>query len=192
MLLDEICMPYKLLKQTADESSCDWGLPIQKLVTSIAHLKMDHVILPEPGQDGQVIFVVTADTVSQDYEGNNFGKPVDLQDAYRMVRILRNGSLVGTGFCVAKFCVKNGAWVKIDYRQGYAQARCKFDVPEAFLETYFKQHPVSLRAAGGMAVEQFGLQFFKEINGSFTAIVGLPLYELRAALTELGFYDEFL
>ena len=38
-----------------------------------------------------------------------------------------------------------------------------------------------------MAIEGVGSQFVKSIDGSYTAIVGLPLFELRTALLELGF-----
>ena len=32
-------------------------------------------------------------------------------------------------------------------------------------------------------------EFLKELNGSYTAIVGLPLYEVREALEKLGFFS---
>jgi septum formation protein len=188
MLLDQIEMPYTVIGQSADESKCDWGLPLPKLVTSIARYKMEHAKLPEPTEENQIIFVLTADTVTQDMKGNSYGKPTDREDALRMVKIMRDGSRVGTGFCIVKFASKNGAWQEIGRHEGYEQAHCEFDVPDDFLDVYF-QKSVSLRASGGIGVERFGLQFFKTINGSFTTIIGLPLFELREALAKLGFYD---
>ena len=41
--------------------------------------------------------------------------------------------------------------------------------------------------AGGYAIQGGAARFFKRINGSYTAIVGLPLYEAVAMLEGLGY-----
>lgn len=41
--------------------------------------------------------------------------------------------------------------------------------------------------AGAVTIEEFGMQFVKEIHGSYSNIIGLPLFEVRHALKTLGF-----
>src|SRR5579863_6185861 len=81
MLLEEARIPFTVVSQNADESQCDWGLPLPQLVLSIAIYKMQHVILPDGMHEGDICFVLTADTMSHDKMGTIHGKPVDRVDA---------------------------------------------------------------------------------------------------------------
>src|SRR6266702_4570522 len=81
MLLEESQIPFVTINQDADESQCDWGLPLPQLVLSIALYKMQHVILADGMHEGEVCFVLTADTMSHDNMGVIHGKPVDRADA---------------------------------------------------------------------------------------------------------------
>jgi len=54
---------------------------------------------------------------------------------------------------------------------------------------YLEQIPHAINACGAGIIEDFGLNFLKTVNGSFTAILGLPLFELRKALTTMGFFN---
>jgi septum formation protein len=40
--------------------------------------------------------------------------------------------------------------------------------------------------AGGYAIQGLGAQFVKRINGSYSAVVGLPLYETKQMLETLS------
>ena len=55
-LLIEADIQFILAQQDADETKCDWELPLPELVENIANYKMEHVILPE-GKEDQEIFV---------------------------------------------------------------------------------------------------------------------------------------
>ncbi|MFT6777052.1 MAG: septum formation protein [Paraglaciecola sp.] len=44
--------------------------------------------------------------------------------------------------------------------------------------------------AGGYAIQGLGGQFVKHIKGSYSAVVGLPLYQTRILLTEFGIINE--
>ena len=79
-LLEECKIPFEIVPQKADEASTDWTLPIEQLVLQITRLKMDNAVLPE-GKEGDICFVLTADTLSQDKKGNVQGKPIDRYDA---------------------------------------------------------------------------------------------------------------
>jgi predicted house-cleaning NTP pyrophosphatase (Maf/HAM1 superfamily) len=42
-------------------------------------------------------------------------------------------------------------------------------------------------SCGAGRIEDFGENFLKSVNGSYTTILGLPMFELRRALKEIGF-----
>ena len=50
MLLSQARIAYQTIDQEADEAACDWGLPLEKLVESIATFKMEHAIIPQDYQ----------------------------------------------------------------------------------------------------------------------------------------------
>ena len=139
------------------------------------------------GSQGQHCFVLTADTLSCDVHGTLFGKPSDRQEAIKMIQAARNGGLTCTAFCLDKKIWLNNAWKCKKHIIRCVASECCFDVPDYRLDAYLAQ-PFVFSSAGAIFVEGFGAQFVKEICGSYTTIQGLPMYELRQALTEIGFY----
>ena len=186
MLLEQAGIPFEVVGQEADESACDWGMPLQQLVEKLAVLKMDHVKMPH-GVGGDVRFVLTADTLSLDSQGNIHGKPVDRADAISKIKSLRKGGSCGTGFCIDKKLFKNGQWETEKRIVGFAKADHVFHVPDHWIERYVDSGQGE-GASGGIRIEGEGAQFLKSIHGSYTAVVGLPIYEVREALDELGFF----
>ncbi|MEX0671757.1 MAG: Maf family protein [Candidatus Babeliales bacterium] len=186
MLLQEARIPFQVIEQQADELACEWGMPLQQLVQKLAVLKMEHALVPI-GKEGAVCFVLTADTLSLDSAGIIHGKPLDRADAFAKIKALRKGGSCGTGFCLDKKIFKNGKWQTQRRSIGFAKADHIFDVPDYCIERYIDSGQ-SLGASGGIRIEGEGAQFLKMIDGSYTAVVGLPMYEVRQALYELGFF----
>lgn len=186
MLLSQIGVPFVLLDQDADEGQCDWGLPLPKLVESIAKHKMDQVIMPH-GSAGQELFVLTADTLTQDLQGNMLGKPHTPERAMQMIRAVRQGALVATAFILDKKIYQFDAWQIKERVIKIVEARLVYDVPEQCIAEYIK-NTNALSASGAITIEGYGAQFLKEVDGSYSTIVGLPLFELREALEQLDFY----
>jgi len=60
-------------------------------------------------------------------------------------------------------------------------------MPDKWIDFYLDRSFAG-RCAGGVAIKEFGAQFVKNIRGSHSAIIGLPMCELREALQEVGFY----
>jgi predicted house-cleaning NTP pyrophosphatase (Maf/HAM1 superfamily) len=56
------------------------------------------------------------------------------------------------------------------------------------VDEYYQQMPEAMYACGGSIIERYGMNFLRSINGSLTAIIGLPLNELHKRLTETGFW----
>lgn len=185
-LLREAQIPFQLISQSADESACDWNLPLSEVVASIARHKMTHAVLPT-GNEGQKIFVLTADTLSQDVDGIIQGKPKDRADAIAKIKSARTGTNLCTGFCLDRKIFKNGRWETEARIEQVVSASYLFSVPDSLIDFYLDSS-IGIACSNAIAVEGFGGQFLKEVTGSYTAIVGLPLFEVREALTKLGFF----
>lgn len=185
-LLTQAGISFIMVGQDADETVCDWNVPMATIVERIAWYKMQHVQLPG-GTDGQTCFVLTADTLSCDIHGNIFGKPTDRQQAIQMIQAARNGGWTGTAFCLDHKVWSNNNWHCKQRITQYVASFCIFDVPDSWLEIYLEQ-PFIYSSAGAIFIEDFGAQFVKEIKGSYSAIQGLPMYQVRQALTDIGFF----
>jgi septum formation protein len=187
-LLEEAKIPFTVLRQTADEAACDWSLPIEQLVVAIAQSKMAHAVLPA-GAEGMTMYVLTADTLTQDAGGVIYGKPVDYASAVASIKALRGAARVVTGFCLEKKQFVAGTWHTIQAVTKSIVTRCEIDIPDAWIATYFKEYPLALSCAGAMAIERYGMLFLKSVEGSYSNIIGLPLVEVRQALEFMGFYQ---
>ncbi len=186
MLLKEAQIPFELVGQDADETACDWGLPLQQLIENIALYKMEHVVLPT-GKEGDMCFVLTGDTMAQDGHGTINGKPADYADAIRKIKAARSGNRLVTAFCLDRKIYTNGAWEVDERIHQSVSAEYQFVIPDEWIDIYLEKS-LGLKASGAIAVEGFGAQFLKTISGSYSTIVGLPMFELREALERIGFF----
>ncbi len=185
-LLKEAEIPFQLLSQDADESACDWGVPLDRLVSSISLHKMNHVTLPA-GKEGDTILVITADTLSQDANGVMQGKPKDRKDAIAKIKQARHGTKLGTAFCLDKKVYQQGEWSIAERIHEVVRAEYLFYVPDKWIEQYLEKS-IGLSCSNAIAVELFGAQFLKHVRGSYSTVVGLPMYEVREALERMGFF----
>lgn len=188
MLLEEAKISFELIEQNADESACDWGLALNELVAAIALHKMRHAVLPA-GKEGDIIFMLTADTLSQDSNGVIQGKPKNREDAIEKIKQARKGTRLCTAFCLDKKIMRNGEWHTQEAIHEVVHAEYLFYIPDDWIERYFEVS-VALSCSNAVAVEKYGAQFVKQVRGSYSAIVGLPMYELRQALNRLGFFEK--
>lgn len=186
-LLEQAQIPFHIAPQTADEMACDWNREPFLVARSIARFKMDHVQLPTDIPSSEC-FVVTADTICVDRGGKVHGKPKDRADAMRMLDLWREESQVVTAFCLDKKRYIDGSWLTQERIEQSVQATVIFSVPERWLSSYLTLTP-SMQCAGAMEIEGYGSLFVKEIHGSYSTILGLPLFEVREALTTLGFFE---
>lgn len=190
VLLEESKIPFTVIGHTADEESIDHTLPLPKLVTTITRLKMDHTIIPTT-YTHQYAYVLTADSLGNDPEGNVLGKPKDRQDALNKIRAINNKrSHNVVGVCIDKK-IKNqhGVWETVTRKEICVETFFTFYVPETWMNKYL-DNSWAMIASGAIAVENYGAQFLKSIErGSFSGLMGLPMYEVREALDELGFFN---
>ena len=108
-----------------------------------------------------------------------FGKPSDAEDARRMLRRLAGRThQVWTGFRVER---SDG-----DFREGTVKTDVDFaPLRETEIEAYI-QSGEPFDKAGAYAIQGRAGVFVREIRGSFSNVVGLPLAEVVSVLRELG------
>jgi len=188
MLLEEAHIPFIVVEQNADETACDWTLPLEQLVMSIALHKMEHVMVPSGNKEGELCFVLTADTMSHDKTGTIHGKPISRDDAIAKIKAARDGSFLCTGFCLDKKVWRQGQWHTLERIADVVSAEFVYYIADKWIDYYLDSIPF-LNVSGAIAVEKFGAQFLKVMHGSYSTIVGLPMFEVRQGLEKLGFFD---
>jgi septum formation protein len=184
-LLESACIPFTILNQSANESY-NKQLEPALVAQSIACTKMDHVLVPRNAYE-TTCFVLTADTICVDYEGKIHGKPLDHENAIRMLKLWRQGSTVITAFCLERKVWSDERWKTEERIVESVTSMIDISIPEVWIEEYLT-HTDSQEYAGAMTVEGYGFQFVKSSTGSYSNILGLPLFQVREALTKLGFF----
>ncbi len=187
-LLAQADIPFQIISQNADESLCDTNRELSLVVTELAQLKMNHAILPQGQTQGHIIFVITADTLTKDQHGTLHGKPSDRNDAIRILKLCRAGTIIGTAFCLQKLRWQNDSWNVVETVLEYDQATCIMNVPDEFLDFYLDRIPF-LTISGAIDIAGIGDQFLEEVDGSYSAVLGLPMCKVRQSLYKLGFYE---
>ena len=180
MLLKQAEIPFTVLEQSADERTCDWSKPLEELVKDIALIKMESLKISFEISDGQIL-VLTADTLTRDKEGRILGKPHTRENATKMLRSLKAGGEVCTAFCLDKKIFESGKWITQIRIIKAVKASLVFDIPEQHYDEYFTKTS-ALQCSGSLAIEGYGSRFLKKVKGSYSTIIGLPLYELQRAL----------
>ncbi|MCX7966753.1 MAG: Maf family protein [Syntrophorhabdaceae bacterium] len=124
-------------------------------------------------------WVVGADTVIV-YKNRIMGKPKDERDAFRMLKTLSGKwHKVITGFCILNISKD------IIYRDVVETKVFLREMTDQEIIRYINTSE-PLGKAGSYAVQGRGGYMVKEIKGSYSNVVGLPICELAEALLSLG------
>lgn len=117
--------------------------------------------------------VLAADTMVV-LDDQLLGKPKDRDDALRMLALLSNRThQVATGVCVNNGGKKQSTVVHTDVSMGVIS-------PDLAARYWESGEPVG--KAGSYAIQGRGAMFVETINGSYSNVIGLPLFETVAML----------
>ncbi len=172
-LMARLGLRFEVEASSAEELGPDSGLLPEDLVRQNGCLKANEVaaLVPES-------LVIGADTCVA-LNGKIFGKPRDASDALEMLTSLAGKwHEVFTGFCIS-WPSRNVRIVKAVRSKVYI-AGCNSQVLKSYCST-----TEPLDKAGAYAVQGAGSFMVKEIVGSWTNVVGLPMTELIDVLLEL-------
>lgn len=190
MILRNSEIPFKLLEHTSDELVPHPEDDFKAYVLAIAHAKLKTVILPTPGEHGsEPLFVLTADTLVRTQKTRQIlGKPRDREHARQILTIVGQEPIeVVTGCCLEKMVADDGQWKTVDAAHWTTETLVEYVVEPVLIDDYLASTPLALRACGASIVEGYGQNFLKSIQGSYTNVLGLPLFELRQELKRLNF-----
>lgn len=128
-----------------------------------------------------VILGVDTDVVSP--EERVLGKPVDFEDACRMLRMLSGRThRVLSGVCLLR--VVNGEICQRDLR--VAETRVTFsDLSEAAIRAYAGTGE-PMDKAGAYGIQTGGIALVARVDGDLSNVIGLPLPTLTAMLANFG------
>jgi septum formation protein len=178
MLLDQMGIAHSVKPVDIDESALVNETP-EAQVARLAEQKAKTALvrLENDGALSESTRVLASDTLIA-FNGVSLGKPEDKEDARRILSMLSdNQHEVLTAISVASTTkqVTQTIITKVTF------AALTNDEIDAYWDT---GEPAD--KAGSYAIQGIGGQFVKAINGSASAVVGLPLYETRQLLREFG------
>jgi septum formation protein len=129
-------------------------------------------------------WVLAADTIVV-IDGRILGKPGSRQEAKEMLGMLSDQEhRVITGFCL--LCGDSGK-----SREGTVTTRVRFKNLSSREIDWYLDTGEPFDKAGAYAIQGKAAFMVKEIRGSYTNVVGLPLTEVIEALQEMGAVDPF-
>ncbi|XP_004867370.1 N-acetylserotonin O-methyltransferase-like protein isoform X1 [Heterocephalus glaber] len=128
--------------------------------------------------------VIGADTIVA-VEGLILEKPVDKQDAYRMLsRLSGKQHSVFTGVCVV-LCDSRDGQLETEVSEFYEETRVKFsELSEEMLWEYIHSGE-PMDKAGGYGIQALGGMLVEAVHGDFLNVVGFPLNRFCKQLAQL-------
>ncbi|MCB1669493.1 MAG: Maf family protein [Gammaproteobacteria bacterium] len=174
-LLRQIGVPFRVVEHTIDEIVWDQELP-QTLAQRLALEKACSVL--EQHSDGADALVLGADTVV--VCGNLIlGKPENREDALRMLKLLSG----------RRHLVHSAVALASQERQQVVLSTTEVEfrpLESDELEAYWRSGEPRDKA-GAYAVQGLAAVFVSSLRGSYSGVMGLPLFETAQLLNSFGF-----
>lgn len=147
-------------------------------VLRLAEQKAQHVLSLLPEAERSNSYVLGSDT-SVVFDGKILGKPDDLEDCVNTLSLLSNSQhQVLTAIALASEEGMKGQVVTTEVTF--------MTLTKAEMTAYWLTGEPQDKA-GSYGIQGIAGQFVKTINGSYSAVVGLPLYETAQLLASAGF-----
>ncbi|AXR08107.1 Maf family protein [Salinimonas sediminis] len=175
-LLEQMGFAHQQLPVDIDESGLP-GEPPAALVARLAEQKARAAFARLGPTEQRSAVVLGSDTLIA-YAGESLGKPADKEDCIAtLLRLSDNLHQVLTAICVV-----NAA----DSETQIITTEVQFaPVTRAEIERYWATGEPADKA-GSYAIQGIGGQFVRSVNGSVSAVIGLPLYETKCLLHKFG------
>ena len=171
-ILENLGVEFEIMVSEADEES-DEKDPA-RLVRELSLRKGRAVaerIIEENTFVNEDVYIISSDTVVATTEGEILGKPSDLEDAKRMLRLLEGKShFVHSGIGIIKLS-EDG---EITEAADTESTRVEF-LPMSDGEIdFYVTHETVLDKAGAYAIQGIASAWIKKIDGDYFNVVGLP------------------
>lgn len=180
-LLSWLEIPFEVIPSDVEEKS-ELSEPTE-IAEDLAKLKGHDIVEKLKSKGREDILVVAADTLVC-LKGKIYGKPQGQEDARRILNELSGQTHeVITSLYLG---LKNSSDVSSQTFEvtSHCQTLVSFaNISSEVMEDYLNTKD-SLDKAGAYGIQGPSLTFIKGIQGSYSNVVGLPLYELRELLTD--------
>lgn len=170
-LLQELGLPFSMVAPHVDESLLPEEPP-RDYVARLARLKATTV-----RERGETLPVLAADTTVV-LEGKIFGKPVDRADGLAMLTALAGRThevLTAVALATDRQTALRVSRSSVRFR----------DITREQMEAYWETGEPRDKA-GGYGIQGHGAAFVAAWGGSYTGVMGLPLFETATLLQENG------
>lgn len=167
-----------ILPSLADES-LPFAMTMEQAVMFLAlkkALNVEKIWLKEPMDHPVPAVIIAADTIV--YKNGMIGKPVDKDDAFNTLKLLRNSShYVATGVALI--------------RPGFPKRSVFHDVTEVFFKNYSDQEIKQYLdtdepwdKAGSYAIQGTWGKYVSHIDGNYDNVIGFPWGVIKSELTK--------
>ncbi len=177
-LLAQIGVPYTVIPAALDEQRLP-GEPVERCVLRLAEQKALKVqlALGAPGVSRAALPVLGADTAVL-IDDEMLGQPPDREAALQMLsRLSGRVHVVLSAVALASGSGVRSALSRSEVRfRRLARAECA-----AYWDTGEPRGK-----AGAYAIQGLGAVFIEQLHGSYSGVMGLPLFETAALLAEAG------
>jgi len=172
-LLDQIGVSHEVIVADVDESPRLEEAPAEYVIRlALEKARAAHGVLA----DAALLPVLAADTAVV-VDGKILGKPRDQEDAQAMMRSLSGRShKVLTGVALVG--------KESQTRLSVSHVTFRVVTPEEAVAYWESGEP--LDKAGGYAVQGLGAMFISRLEGSYSGVMGLPLFETTELLLSAG------
>ena len=176
-LLEQIGVRYTVIKPYVDESKLNDVDPqaYTQRITIAKALYVNQIVKQQKLENRPIIAADTAIVIGQDI----LGKPKDKADATLMLKRLSDS----THQVYSSTCVLKNSTPEVITQISDVTFRAMFD--EEIEEYWNCGEPAD--KAGAYGIQGFGAKFIKHLNGSYSGVMGLPLYELMCLLDNRPF-----
>ena len=172
-LLTQLGVAHEVLEVAVDETPRA-GESAADLVCRLAALKARAGLAVRPARIAPVMAADTAVALGAEL----FGKPEDQADATRMLaRLAGRTHSVWTAVAVT-----DGGRERVELNRSEVTFRAI--APEEMIAYWQTGEPAD--KAGAYAIQGLGAQFIADIKGSYSGVMGLPLFEAAKLLTQFG------
>ena len=178
-LLDQLGVSYRVLAQDVDESRLSNSEIPEALVSRLAKLKAESALASLA--DNDLTPVLGADTIVL-CDGEVLGKPEDFNQAVEMLSSLSGRShhvltavILASHHQAEVILCRSEVWFR------------KITIAE--IQAYWSTGEPKDKA-GAYAIQGLGALFVERLEGSYSAVVGLPIFETVSLLEKFGLDPE--
>ena len=177
-ILKKLGIPFKVIMPEIDERVED-DIELEQIPEILAIKKVKAVIQSLP-QNQIIPWVLGADTMII-CEGVPYGKPASAEEAFYILQMLSGK----THKVVTSIALFNGNLNHIETKNNITEVTFK-ELTDSEIEWYVNTGEWH-GAAGAYRIQELASCFISKINGSYSSVIGLPIFDFYEILREQGY-----